>query len=283
MPMITSEQQHLSPLLQDDNLITEDKGLEELLAPEEWPSVNHLVTEDDTPVDNFPSAKQQRLLVESLYNTWTPPQNSQPFLADANIAIYYAVGKPPIVPDMFLSLGVQVADDWWSKVHRSYFVWMFGKAPDIVIEMVSNREGQEAGRKLQIYARMHVPYYVIFDPQKQLGNEILRIYELRGLGYTPMTENWLAEVGIGLTLWHGVYENKEDTWLRWCDREGNLILTGGERAKQEHQRAEQEHQRAEQEHQRAEQERQRAEQERQRAERLAEQLRVLGINPDSVK
>ncbi|BAP56118.1 hypothetical protein THII_1821 [Thioploca ingrica] len=254
---------------QYDDPVTEDEELLEPLAPQDWPPVDHLVTEDDTPVDNFPSAKQQRLLVESLYNAWTPPKDSQPFLADANIAIYYAVGKPPIVPDLFLSLDVQVADDWWNKLHRSYFVWMLGKLPDVVIEIVSNRAGQEADRKLHTYARMRVPYYVIFDPQEQLGAGVLRLYELRGLVYVEMAERWLAEVGIGLTLWNGMYENKKDIWLRWCDREGNLILTGGERAKQEHQRAEQERQRAEQEHQ--------------RAERLAEKLRALGIDPDSIK
>ena len=227
-------------------------------------------------MDNFPSAKQQRLLVESLYNAWKPRASSRPFLADANIAIYYAVGKPPIVPELFLSLDVQVADDWWNKLHRSYFVWVLGKSPDVVIEMVSNRIGQEAGRKLNTYARMRIPYYVIFDPQEQLGGGVLRLYELRGLVYVEMAEKWLAEVEIGLTLWNGVYENKSDRWLRWCDQDGNLILTGSECAERERQRAEQEHQRAEQEYQRAEQE-------RQRAENLAEKLRTLGIDPDSVK
>ena len=47
--------------------------------------------------------------------------------------------------------------------------------------------------------------------------------------------------------------------VRWCDRQGVLILTGEERAEQERQRAEQEHQ---------------------RAERLAAQLRALGIEPN---
>jgi hypothetical protein len=36
------------------------------LPPELWPEVEHLVTEDDTPVDNIFSEKQQRLLTESL-------------------------------------------------------------------------------------------------------------------------------------------------------------------------------------------------------------------------
>ena len=90
-------------------------------------------------------------------------------------------------------------------------------------------------------------------------------------------------------VWQGKFEDREDTWLRWCDREGQMLLTGAERAEQERQRAEQERQRAEQERQRAEQEHQRAEQERvlrqqaqEQAERLAARLRELGIEPDQV-
>jgi hypothetical protein len=33
----------------------------------DFPDPNLLITEDDTPVDNFASAKQQRLLVSALY------------------------------------------------------------------------------------------------------------------------------------------------------------------------------------------------------------------------
>jgi hypothetical protein len=40
--------------------------------------VENIVTEDDEPLDNLFSEKQQRLLTESLYSSWTPPvpQNS---------------------------------------------------------------------------------------------------------------------------------------------------------------------------------------------------------------
>jgi hypothetical protein len=66
---------------------------------------------------------------------------------------------------------------------------------------------------------------------------------------------WLEGVELGLTLWAGQFE--EDVtrvWLRWCDREGQVILTGAEGR----------------------------EIERQRAERLAERLREMGVNPDEI-
>ena len=54
-------------------------------------------------------------------------------------------------------------------------------------------------------------------------------------------------IGLGLRIWQGRYEDRDNTWLRWVDAEGVPIPTGHEQ--------------------------------RQRAERLAEQLRQLGAEP----
>jgi len=244
-----------------------------------FPDANDLITEDDTPVDNFASAKQQRLLVSSLYSGgW----RAEPFLAEANVGIYHTVRQPAIVPDVFISLDVQVPPDWWDKPNRCYLIWTFGKPPELVLEIVSNRVGNELTDKLRTYAQMRVGYYVVYDPAQQLGEQTLRIYELRGLHYTEQPDRWLEQINLGLTLWQGAFEGRQETWLRWCDAQGNLLLTGDEKAEQERQRAEQECQRAEQERQRAEQECQRAEQERQRADRLAELLKAQGIDPEEL-
>jgi hypothetical protein len=141
-----------------------------------------------------------------------------------------------------------------------------------VIEIVSNQRGREAERKLLQYAQMGVLYYVIFDPTNQLRAGVLRVYHHNGQAYSQVNEGWLPEAGLGVRLWRGVYEGLIETWLRWHDQDGNLLLTGAERVEHEHQRVEHEHQRAEHE-------RQRAEHERQRAELLAAQLRALGIEP----
>lgn len=37
-------------------------------------------------------------------------------------------------------------------------------------------------------------------------------------------------LGVELGIWQGRYKNVELPWLRWWDREGNLLLTGEERA-----------------------------------------------------
>jgi Uma2 family endonuclease len=257
---------------------TSSRGFE--LPPEAWPKVDNIVTEDDTPVDNWFSEKQQRLLTEPLYSSWAGPGDGRPFLVAANVGLFAAVQKPPLVPDVFLSLDVQPPQDWWAKRHRSYFFWEFGKSPEVVIEIVSNQKGGERDEKLNGYARMGIDYYVVFDPLQQLGTEVLHLFERKLRRYVPLTDPPFPDIGLGLQLWDGVYEGKSDKWLRWCDTDGQLILTGAECAEQERRRAEQERQRAEQEHQRAEEAETLLEQERQRTERMMAQLRALGVEPE---
>ncbi|MEH2091656.1 Uma2 family endonuclease [Nostoc sp.] len=221
------------------------------------PDANQLVTEDDTPVDNFASEKQQRLLVGSLYSSL----QQQSLLAAANVGIYHTDGQPAIVPDVFLSFDVQMPENWWEKQNRCYMVWRFGKPPEVVLEIVSNKEGDELGKKLEIYEHMRASYYIVYDPNQQLGEKVLRVYELRGRRYFETSENWLEQVGLGVTLWEGKFEDRQDTWLRWCYQDGNVLLTGDERA---------------------EQERQRAEQAEQRTQLLADRLRAMGVDPDTL-
>jgi len=231
------------------------------------PDYDQFVTEDDAPVDNFFSEKQQRLLTEPLYSARMAERLGRPLLAAANVGVFYGEGQPAIVPDALVSLDVALAADLWPKANRSYFIWRFGKPPDAVVEIVSNREGGELERKRERYARLGVAYYVVFDPQRALGEEALRCYELRGRTYAPCAGGWLEDIGLGVRLWEGEYEGVTAVWLRWCDREGNVIPTGAELAEAERQRAEEAQQRAEAE--------------RQRAERLAARLRALGIDPDA--
>ncbi|MBI4780332.1 MAG: Uma2 family endonuclease [Oscillatoriophycideae cyanobacterium NC_groundwater_1537_Pr4_S-0.65um_50_18] len=227
------------------------------------PDISHLVTESDTSLVNFQSEKQQRLLVEPLYSAPTLPL---PFVAAANVGLFYGLKLDPIVPDMFLSLDVQMPEDWSQKQNRSYFIWEFGKVPDVAIEIVSNREGKELSSKKQIYAQIGVPYYAVFDPLKQLqkademNGAILKVWALNARRYVELPlPFWLEEAGLGLTLWEGEFEQQVGTWLRWCDSTGTVIPTGKERAATSEAKAQQ------------------AEA---KAQRLAKRLRALGVDPE---
>ena len=266
--------------------------------------VETLVTEDDTPVDNMPSEKQQRLLTEPLFSSWSGPGGGRSFVAAANVGVFQEPRNPAIVPDVFVSLDVQVHENWWDKKHRSYFVWEFGKPPDLVVEIVSNQKGNEVGRKRRRYAEMGVEYYVINDPLHQVMDDELRIHRLRGGSYERQESAWFPELRLGLTLWDGEFEAVRHRWLRWVDEHGVLIPTGREQRRRadaehrladaEHRRADTEHRRAEHaeqllaaEHRRADTEHRRAEHaeqllaaERRRFEHLAALLRRSGVDPE---
>ena len=230
------------------------------------PDVSGLITEDDTPVDNVYSEKQMRLLTEPLYTSWTPKEGGRYFLA-ANVGVFATASNEALVPDVFLSLDTTPKQPFKEKRNRCYFVWEHGKPPDVVIEVVSNTEGDELTRKLRGYERMRVTHYVVFDPWQYLGTGVLSRFEQHA-GALVQADGPLRLPGIdlGLTLWEGTFEHEAALWLRWCRCDGELIPSGAEQAEQEKQRAAQE--------------KQRAEQEKQRADRLAAKLRALGVDPD---
>jgi hypothetical protein len=134
-------------------------------------------------------------------------------------------------------------------------------SPEVVVEIVSNREGGELAHKLDEYARMGALYYVVYDPQLKLKGDALRVFVLRDGEYQELERPYLSRIGLGLKLWDGVFEDKEDTWLRWCDAQGHIIPTGEDRARMEAAA------------------RQEAED---RAAQLAAKLRELGVDPDQL-
>ena len=76
----------------------------------------------------------------------------------------------------------------------------------------------------------------------------------------------IPQLGVELGIWQGMYQNMELPWLRWWDSQGNLLLSGAERAEQERERADREQERAQQAEDQLEQ--------------LRAQLRSAGIEPE---
>jgi len=216
---------------------------------------SHLITEDDEPLDNPFQERQQALLTDSLYASW---KGSSRFISLRNVGVFGSLHQKAIVPDVLLALDVDLMP---VEESRAYFVWDYGKPPDLVIEIVSKEPGGEDTIKLDRYAALGVPYYVIYNPFGFRGERILKSYQRYGMGYLDIANPLLIpELGLGLTTWEGVYQGCQGKFLRFLDDQGNLLLTAEEKAEQEHQRAEQEHQ---------------------RAEKLAQKLRDLGIDPEA--
>lgn len=191
------------------------------------PDLSHLITEDDTPVDNRYSERQMRLLVDPLFDCW---EEGKPFEALTDVGLF---SKPEnesvVVPDFMLSLGVKPRKFTSEKETHSYLIWLCGKPPNLVVEIVSNKVGGELERKFETYQRIGVAYYAVHDPQHHLGKRTLRLFRLEAGRYVECASaHWMPEIGLGLTLWHGTFQEIDDEWLRFVDKDGELIPTARE-------------------------------------------------------
>ncbi len=269
-----------------------DKGLpmqtaESVLDAQRFedPDIAHLVIEDDEPVDNIFTEKQERLLTTPLYASWEPVgkdgSTRRSFEVFANVGLFHTPREQAIVPDVMLSLDVKTRNDLSVRKNRTYFVWEFGKVPDVVVEIVSNDEGGELDTKMRRYRQMRIPYYVVYDPDHELSPNTLLSYELRGDLYIPLRRHYFEAVGLGVVEWTGVHENLETTWLRWCTKDGQLVPTSEERAKVEEQRANDAAKRAKAADKEKKAADKRAEDADKRAERYAAKLRAAGIDPEA--
>lgn len=236
-----------------------------VLDPAMIPNLDNVVTEDDTPLDSVFVEKQERLLTRPLYSSWAGPGEGRTFLALTNVGLFHTVNEPPLVPDGLLSLDVKAAQDLFVKGNRSYFLWIMGKPPEVIIEIVSDRHSREETFKRTMYARLRVFFYVIFDPENILENGVLRAFVLERGKYKPIEPGWFEEVGLGFKLWEGTFEGIQGTWLRWCDQRGQVIPTGEERAKQTAESLQQTEESLQQANE--------------KIQRLEAQLRALGAEP----
>ena len=239
------------------------------------PSSAELSDSDDTPVDNELQNLIPNLLDGILAMAW--PQRVDWFFG-VDMGIYYDPDQPAIVPDGFLSLGVErfIGEDG----RLSYVFWEEDNIPPVLaLEVVSKTYGGEYERKKIIYADLGIRYYAVYLPNQRSRRkrQPLEVYALENGTYQQLEGNpaWLPEIGLGLGRERGTYLGREREWLYWFNQDGDRLLTPEERVEQAESQVEQAENRMEQE-------KDRAEQEKARAERLAEKLKALGVDPDSI-
>lgn len=221
----------------------------------------------DDPVENIQQPSLAAALTDALGNSGCiQPQ----MLIGSNFGLVATVNKKIVVkaPDWLYVPQVQpVAAD---VIRRSYTPNLEGAAVAVVMEFLSDTEGGELSirstppyGKLYFYEQiLKVPTYVTYDPYEPS----LEVRRLENRQYTVQQADangrfWIAELELFLGIWQGERLCQTINWLRWWDKEGNLLLWSQEQAEQERQRAEQEHQ---------------------RAELLAAKLRELGVDPDAI-
>ncbi|MBD2001970.1 MULTISPECIES: Uma2 family endonuclease [Cyanophyceae] len=229
----------------------------EYKSPKYFPSSEELLDSDETPVDNELQDLIPGLLKAILAMAW--PDRMDWFFG-VDMGIYYDPDQPAIVPDGFLSLGVERIFD--EGLRLSYATWEEERVPIMILEVVSQTYRGEYTKKKQEYADLGVLYYVIYNPQRRRKPH-LEVHRLVDGEYVLQPGNpvWLPEVGLSIGAERGTYLGITREWLYWYDELGQRFLTPEERAQVAEQRA------------------QVAEQ---HAQRLAEQLRAMGVDPDSV-
>lgn len=228
-----------------------------------WPSSEDLPDSDDTPVDNELQDLIPSLLKSILAIIW---ENRMDWFFGIDMGIYYDPEEPAIVPDGFLSLGVERIFDE-ELLRSSYAIWEEKQVPIFVLEVISGTYRGEFTTKKENYAELGVLYYAVYNPRRR-RKPPLEVYRLVDGAYEYLPGNgvWMPEIGLGIGIEVGTYQGITRDWLYWYDENKQRFLTPEELVRDERQRAQQEQQL-------------RLEAER-RARILEERLRSLGVDPD---
>jgi Uma2 family endonuclease len=236
------------------------------------PSVPPLPTEDELPYDDgepLESARhrqQMDLLIDALHQ-WLEAHRDA--YAAGNMFVHFwderGQRRDFRGPDVFVALETS------PRERKSWVVWQEGKAPDVVIELLSESTAKhdKTTKKAFYQDCLGVREYFWYDP---FDSQDLAGFVLADTTYEPIAPDPRGRLispllGLALARWRGKYQGVEATWLRWETPDGRLLPT---RAEAQAQRADQEAQHAKQEAQRADQEAQHAKREAQRAHQEAE-------------
>ena len=166
-----------------------------------------------------------------------------------------------VTPDVLLAYGVAVPGE------EGYAPWVYGKVPDLVMEMASpSTHAQDSGVKRDRYATLGIPEYWQHDPHHRYLTEDLLGWQLRDGTYVPISlqpdrargaligrsvvldTDWGLDMATGsLRLWNPVQRR----WYPTAWEAGTAHARKAARADQEAARASQEAARASQEAARA--------------------------------
>jgi hypothetical protein len=135
----------------------------------------------------------------------------------------------------------------------------------LVLEMVSHRPNEEYDEKLELYAKLGVLYYVIYNPEfwQRDRHQPFEVYKLEGQIYHLQIGEpyWMPEVGLGIGRGRQLIGGIEQEVLLWFNQQGKAYPMPDQVIHEiQAQLAT----------------------ERQRAERLADYVRSLGLDPDNI-
>ena len=182
---------------------------------------------EEPSLESYAHLQQILILLQCLEWLW---QERNDYFAAANLTIYYSPNQKKSEyfrgPDFFVVLGTERRLE-----RKSWVVWgEGGKYPDVIVEILSPSTAKiDRGEKKQIYQDIfRTPDYFWFDPET-LELQGFRLMEGQYQAIEPTDRGWLWSDLLGLFL--GIYQQQ----LRYFNREGELIPTPAEVAKQERQ------------------------------------------------
>ncbi|HEY9865408.1 MAG TPA: Uma2 family endonuclease [Candidatus Obscuribacterales bacterium] len=228
------------------------------------PTQDELPYDDGVPMETQRHKMQMDLLIDPLI-PWLEPREDG--YVGGNMFLYFSLAQVRNQdfkgPDFFAVLGVP------KKERKSWVVWEEGKAPDVIIELLSPSTAQEdkTNKKIIYQNQVRVPEYFWFDPFKP---DDLAGFILSNGSYEPIFPNqfnglFSQQLGLSLVRWSGVYKTVETVWLRWATPEGEILPTIDELSAQ---KAEEAQRQAEEARRQAEEAQRQAEEARRRSQEL---------------
>jgi Uma2 family endonuclease len=196
------------------------------LEPLDWlPTAEDLLDSDETPVDNELQELVPTLLKHLLSMIWGDRAD---WFMGIDMGIYYDPDQPPIVPDAFISLGVEAVKG--ENLRSSYVLWEEGGIlPQFVLEVVSKKYRAEYSSKKAFYEELGVLYYAVYNPHRR-RKATLELYKLIQGKYLPVVGNpvWMPELELGLGRERSRYQGREREWLFWYNAGGERYLMAEE-------------------------------------------------------
>lgn len=126
-------------------------------------------------------------------------QHDPEVYVSGNILLYYEQGNPKksVSPDVLFVRGIA------KKLRRTYKLWEEGRMPDVVFEISSRKTwGDDWHVKFQLYARLGVKEYYLFDPEYDYLPEPLIAFRLTNGVYKKLKvkKNRVFSEALGLEL-----------------------------------------------------------------------------------
>jgi Uma2 family endonuclease len=109
--------------------------------------------------------------------------SGQQVYISGNLLVYYVKGKPQFSfsPDVFVVKGIKPGQ------RRVYKIWVEKKVPNFVLETTSkSTKSEDLGSKWELYSRLGIPEYFLYDPLGEWLDPPLQGYRLVNGDYEPI-------------------------------------------------------------------------------------------------